>query len=255
MLHARTETRFGQSILVVGALSLGACSSDPAAISMPLPSTAPGEAALMHMIDAITHRPGAPESKACPVCTIYEDHKAAVVRIHSPTGLGSGVLITDRGHVITNAHVVGDAPNVVIETSQGTFVPASVVRKNVDADLALLKPEAHDVKWSPSHWDHAAPPRVGSTVYIIGHPAGLGWTVTEGLISGTRKAGEAGKIELIQTNAAISPGNSGGPMFDADGRLVGIVSSKLVGTGIESIGFAIPWSVVREFIAKEPLPE
>lgn len=206
-----------------------------------------------HMIDAHTHNVDSPESENCPVCMFYEQHKAAVVRIRNETGLGSGLVITERGHVITNAHVVGDSKVVALETSQGTIVPGRVLRRDRDADLALVVPEANDVRWSASHWDHALPPRVGSTVYIIGHPLGLGWTVTEGLISGSRAAGEIAPIELIQTNAAISPGNSGGPVFDHQGRVIGIVRSKLVQQGVENIGFAIPWSVVHTFITREPL--
>lgn len=233
----------------------GGCARPESAAGVGGPGAGEAAGVRAHMLDERTHLPGAPGSETCPVCRIYEDHRAAVVRVRTEGGLGSGVVISAQGHAITNAHVVGDASRVAMETQQGTLVPARVVRKDAGLDLALLKAEPNDVRWGWSPWDHAAPPRVGSTVYIIGHPAGLGWTVTEGLISATRRAGEVGKSEAIQTNAAISPGNSGGPMFDGRGRLVGIVSSKLVGTGIENVGFAIPWSAVREFIAREPLGE
>jgi S1-C subfamily serine protease len=93
-------------------------------------------------------------------------------------------------------------------------------------------------------------PEVGSDVYVIGHPVGLGWTITRGIVSAVRKAGEIAPIEMIQTDAAISPGNSGGPLLNRYGQLVGVVVSKFAGPGIESVGFAIPVSQAAAFIAQ-----
>ncbi len=97
-------------------------------------------------------------------------------------------------------------------------------------------------------------PPVGSEVYVIGHPLGLGWTVTRGIVSAHRKPGEIAPTAMIQTDAAISLGNSGGPLLDRNGDLVGLVVSKLSGSGVENIAFAIPASVIVEFLAQPGQP-
>lgn len=89
-------------------------------------------------------------------------------------------------------------------------------------------------------------PKIGSDVYIIGHPLGLGWTVTRGIVSGIRKDGDR---TMIQTDAPISPGNSGGPMLDAQGHLVGIVTAKFVETGAENLAFARPALALLDLLA------
>ncbi len=91
-------------------------------------------------------------------------------------------------------------------------------------------------------------PQVGSEVYVIGHPMGLGWTVTRGIVSAHRKPGEVARTAMIQTDAAISPGNSGGPLLNRHGDLVGLVVAKLSGGGAENVAFAIPASAVLEFL-------
>ena len=119
----------------------------------------------------------------------------------------------------------------------------------------MLQAVDSTVHWEPISVEPGELPEVGSDVYVIGHPVGLGWTVTRGVVSATRKAGEAGPTPLIQTDAAISPGNSGGPLLDRDGRLLGVVSSKLAGPGIESVGFAIPATVAAGFLANVANPK
>lgn len=189
----------------------------------------------------------------CPVCAIYEKHRQSVVRIRAGSSVGTGVVLSEKGYVLTNAHVVGDAPTVAIETAQGTIVLAIPVRADEDADLAIVRVMNNDVLWTPIEWKNAGVERIGSTIYVIGHPLGLGWTVTQGLVSSRRRAGELAPIDLLQTDAAISPGNSGGPVFDSQARPIAIVRSKIVTSGAENIGFVIPWSVVLEFIEREPL--
>lgn len=189
----------------------------------------------------------APES--CPVCKLYESHHDAVVIVRVEGGLGTGVVIDKDGSVVTNAHVVGDRKEVVIETFHGTTVRGTVVKTMKDADLALIRCSASDVTWVSIQPAGPEKPKVGSTVFVIGHPAGLGWTLTSGIVSGYRMAGQIQPIELLQITAAVSPGNSGGPLLDADGRWIGTVSSKLVGQGLENISFGIPALEIRRFIA------
>ncbi len=185
----------------------------------------------------------------CPVCNVYELRRDSVIRILAGQSLGTGVIIDDAGTVLTNAHVVGDSATVSVETFQGTTVQGTVERTNKAVDLALIRISAKDVKWSAVTPAKTAPPTVGSTVYVIGHPAGLGWTLTTGIISGLRSEGEVQPIQLLQITAAVSPGNSGGPAFDADGNWIGTVSSKLIGPGLENISFVIPAAELRRFLA------
>lgn len=188
----------------------------------------------------------------CEVCNVYEVRKDSVVRIRNESGLGTGVVFDDAGSILTNAHVVGDSKTVAIETYRGTIVRGTVERANKELDLAVVRVSSPDVKWSPiAPTEHEAP-AVGSTIYVIGHPAGLGWTLTTGVLSGRRAKGEVQKGELYQISAAVSPGNSGGPAFDALGHWIGTVSSKLVGPGLEGISFVIPASELRAYLAEKP---
>lgn len=195
-----------------------------------------------------------PAHEDCPLCALYESRSRSVVRVRNQTGQGAGLVLSANGLVITNAHVVADAQEVLVETSGGAFATGRVLRRDGDADLALVLVASPDVMWQPVDWMIAEPPRIGSTIYAIGHPLGLGWTITRGVISGVRKPGEVAKVELLQTDAAISPGNSGGPVFDEHGHPVAIVRSKANAPGAENIAFVIPWSVVRAFLDAEPLP-
>ena len=159
-------------------------------------------------------------------------------------------MVSESGQILTNAHVVGDDDTPSVETYEGQTFAAKTFRRGSEVDLALLQVDPPSGDWTPMKVVRVALPEVGSEVYIIGHPVGLGWTITRGIVSAVRKAGEVAPIEMIQTDAAISPGNSGGPLLDRYGQLVGVVVSKLAGPGIESVGFAIPVSVAAEFITQ-----
>jgi len=192
----------------------------------------------------VGHAPG-----TCDLCDLYYKARAHVVRVRTQSGLGAGIVVTASGRILTNAHVAGDDVAPVAETYDGDLLNSEVLRADAELDLAVLQVAESAVHWEPVSVEPCPLPEVGSDVYVIGHPAGLGWTVTRGVVSATRKAGEVGPIPLIQTDAAISPGNSGGPLLDRDGRLLGVVSSKLAGPGIEGMGFAIPVSVAADFLA------
>ena len=173
------------------------------------------------------------------------------MRIKTSTGMGAGVVITPDGLVATNAHVVGGDAEVALETADGRAFRGQVLRTDPGLDLALVRIASATTFWkTPLPVEGPLPP-VGSEVYVIGHPLGLGWSVTRGIVSGHRRAGEVAGMEMIQTDAAISPGNSGGPMLDARGRLLGVVTSKLAGGGAENLAFAVPVAALREFLAKD----
>ncbi|MCH7792518.1 MAG: trypsin-like peptidase domain-containing protein [Planctomycetes bacterium] len=138
----------------------------------------------------------------------------------------------------------------MIETHDGSVYLARVLQTDADADLALLRIETDGAHWFAVPIESGERIPVGTKVFAIGHPIGLGWTVTQGIVSAHRRAGEVAPVQLIQTDAATSPGNSGGPLLNEQGHLVGIISAKLVSLSIENVTFAIPTSVVRSFLER-----
>lgn len=191
------------------------------------------------------------ELETCSLCDLYHSTHEFVVLIRVPSGLGSGVVLTESGLIVTNAHVVGDADEVQIERFDGSVSSARVLARDTQQDLALLRTDDASLSWSPPPLERA-PARVGSEVYLVGHPVGLGWTVTRGIVSALR---EDARGRLLQTDAAISPGNSGGPVLDAEGHVLGIVTSKAVGSGVENIAFARPTATLIEFLEAAQVEE
>ena len=138
------------------------------------------------------------------------------------SGAGSGVIITEDGYIITNNHVVSGASQVTVRTSDGTEYPATVVGADSKTDIAVLKIEATGL--TPAVVGDSDSLQVGEFTLAVGNPLGeLGGTVTDGIISALDRevTVENQTMNLLQTNAAVSPGNSGGPLVDAGGRLVG----------------------------------
>ena len=174
------------------------------------------------------------------------------------SGAGSGVLIDKegRGYIITNNHVIGDAPNqtkITVRLRNGSEYDAKFIAGDADHDIAILKIEATVLPYSVL--GSSSNVKVGEAVVAIGNPLGeLGGTVTNGIVSALDRTiivdGE--RMTLMQTNAEINPGNSGGGLFDMAGQLIGIVNAKQSQTGIEGLGFAIPidvaWAVAQDLI-------
>ncbi len=166
---------------------------------------------------------------------------------------GSGFIISADGYIITNTHVVDEASSIKIVLHDGiTEYKATVVGADERSDLAVLKIDAKDL--APVDLGDSALLEVGETVVAIGNPYGmeLAGTVTDGIVSALNRKIEmnGSYMTLIQTNASINPGNSGGPLVNVYGQVIGITSSKLVASGYEGIGFAIPINDVVE-IAEE----
>ncbi len=188
----------------------------------------------------------------CPVCALYSVHRANVVRLEAEDGLGAGVVVSSDGDILTSAHVVAGSSAVHVVTYDDHRYKGTVAFADAEIDLALVRVEMPSIVWPTVQLEPDDSLPVGSKIYVIGHPVGLGWTVTQGIVSARRRVGEAAPSALIQTDAAISPGNSGGPVLDEHGHLVGIVRSKLVGLGIENVSFGVPMSVVVEFLKQVP---
>lgn len=154
--------------------------------------------------------------------------------------LGSGFILSNDGYVVTNNHVVDNADEVIVKTSEGTEYKAKIVGTDPKLDLALLKIDGKNLP-TVSLGDSDSL-RVGDWVVAIGNPFGLEQTVTAGIVSAKGRVIGAGPYDsFIQTDAAINPGNSGGPLFDVDGRVVGINTAIFSSSGGNvGVGFAIP---------------
>jgi serine protease Do len=223
-----------RSILLpaLAALSSGAC----------LPLSTP--------LDADVH-PVGHETSPCALCDLYDEAQDWVVRVHTKRSLGSGVVFSTSGLIVTNAHVVGDKDQVVIQNYAGVTCSGTVIATDPENDLALISTSDEGKLWKPVPVRETEAPRIGAEVYVIGHPLGLDWTITRGIVSGIRQQNGSG---IIQTDAAISPGNSGGPLLDTHGHLLGIVTSKAQGGGAENIAFAQPLEAVLSFLEEAGSP-
>lgn len=162
-------------------------------------------------------------------------------------GAGSGVIISEDGYIITNTHVIADestgipSSQITVRLADGTEYPAKTIGYDADSDISILKIEATGLTAAQcGNSDNLA---VGEELVIVGNPLGeLGGTVTNGIVSATEREIQVNSVtmSLIQTNAAVNPGNSGGGMFNMQGHLVGIVNAKSSGSNVEGLGFAIP---------------
>ena len=169
------------------------------------------------------------------------------------TSLGSGVIMSEQGFILTNHHVIQGADAIQVSLQDGRMVQAKLVGSDPDTDVAVLKIELK--KLPVITLGHSDNLRVGDVVLAIGNPFGVGQTVTMGIVSATgrNKLGINTFENFIQTDAAINPGNSGGALVDAEGNLVGINTAMFSRSGgYQGIGFAIPTSLAED-VMKEIL--
>ncbi len=179
---------------------------------------------------------------------------ASVIKVSTPSGLGSGVLLNGDGYAITNAHVVQGETDlratVWIPQSDGTLMRTTIedveliaVNNHLDLALLLLK-HPNNKPFDFSVLENAENIEVGETVFAIGNPLGLERSMSQGVISTKQRSFDG--LTYIQTDAAINPGNSGGPLFNTRGEVVGITNMGI--TSAESLNFAIPTRYVKDFI-------
>ena len=154
--------------------------------------------------------------------------------------VGSGVIFSKEGHIVTNTHILTNASSVFVEFNDGEITEAILIGADKYSDIAVLKITGFD-DLNPIDSAESSNIRVGDEVLAIGNPFGVGKTVTSGIISATGRDYGNPYLELLQTDAAINPGNSGGALLNEEGNLIGINSSIYSKTGTYSgIGFAIP---------------
>ena len=169
----------------------------------------------------------------------YENYQTYAAK--RPLGTGSGIVLNEDGYIATNAHVLEAEGYHKIETSDGKFYDAKVVGRDTKTDIAVIKVEGADL--TPAVLGNSDEAIVGETVIAIGNPANLAGTVTDGIISAVdrkiRSDSSGFEMKCLQTNAEISPGNSGGALVNMYGQVIGITSSKYVSSDLEGLGFAI----------------
>ena len=202
----------------------------------------------------------ADQLNARPINELVDTYGDAVVLVRTPGGLGTGFLISDGGHLITNYHVVEGQTRVSVTVSRTTaqgrrkaeFKDVEIIAFDPRRDLALLRldwdnndtPVAEEDR--PPHVVLSAPDDLvpGDLVFAVGNPLGLERTVTQGIVSSTTRT--IGHLRFIQTDASINPGNSGGPLFNARGEVVGVACAGF--TSFNGLAFGIPVEELRSFL-------
>jgi S1-C subfamily serine protease len=254
---------------LVAALALGGCSlkSDnggSASTASELPPTHTGPVSVtktkVNVVEGIGRKggfdPAAIYHRLSPgVVTVIAD----VGKPGGRGGLGSGFVLDGQGYVATNAHVVRDdnlkrSTNVYVDFADGNRVPATVVGDDLNADVALLKIDPAGLTLTPLPLGSSSNLVVGSPVAAIGSPFGQDQSLSVGVISATnRDISSLTQFKIgnaVQTDAAINHGNSGGPLIDSHGRVIGINSQiESTGGGGEGVGFAVPADTVKRSIA------
>src|SRR5579862_2353755 len=171
------------------------------------------------------------------------------LRSRKETSLGSGFVIDPAGYVVTNNHVIADADQITVILHDNTNLKATVVGRDTKTDVAVLKVAA-DKPLPVAGWGDSDKARVGDWVLAIGNPFGLGGSVTAGILSARQRDINSGPYDdFLQTDAAINRGNSGGPMFNMDGQVIGINTAIYSPSGGSiGIGFAIPSNLAKEVV-------
>lgn len=226
------------------------------ATPVPPPTLAPPPAEALILLDA----------EEAVVAYIYESAGPSVVHITSRTevwdfwrgvvpqeGTGSGFVYDTQGHIVTNNHVVEDAQEIEVVLADGTVLLADVVGTDAYYDLAVLHVDPAQLPVPPLPLGSAETLRVGQRVLAIGNPFGLDRTLTTGVISALDRTIEGPDNRtitgIIQTDAAINKGNSGGPLLDSSGRVIGITSAIFSPTGTSAgVGFAVPVDTLKRLL-------
>ena len=193
--------------------------------------------------EVVAAQPGSPGEET--IIRVAQRVSPAVVLVERPGSSGSGVIARRDGVVLTNAHVVGEARQVFLTFADGRRLPARVLGRDPSVDVAVVQASVQNAPAAPiGDSDRLV---VGQTAVAIGNPLGFERTVTTGVISALNRSLRGSTLDqLIQTDAAISPGNSGGPLLDSRGRVIGINTAVIRVEGAEGLGFAIPINLARD---------
>ncbi|MFJ6610964.1 S1C family serine protease [Streptomyces sp. NPDC091289] len=233
------------------ALAGGCSGTDPAAPAPEAPASGTAQGAV---------KKRAPDDLQDAYQGVINDVLPSVVQIDASDSLGSGVVYDDKGHIVTNAHVVGDEKKFKVSVATGEAVlNASLVSSYPEQDLAVIKLDEVPDGLKPAKFGDAEKVEVGQIVLAMGSPLGLSSSVTQGIVSAlgrtvseSRAGGGTGATiaNMVQTSAAINPGNSGGALVDLDSQVIGIptlaaTDPQMGDSAAPGIGFAIPVSMVK----------
>ena len=225
--------------------------------SEPPPETEPGESVSMELTPAPMSENLPPEG-GLSLQEIYRQNIPSVVSIscglYGGSSTGTGVVLTPDGYIVTNAHVVEGAQTITVQLTDERVMPARLISSDEISDLAVLYVEADDL--IPAQFGSSDNLQVGDTVVAIGDPLGVEFrgTLTDGIVSAINRdvTVDGRTMTLIQTNAALNSGNSGGPLINSYGQVIGINTMKIGAftdsAGVEGLGFAIPSSTVKDIV-------
>lgn len=171
-------------------------------------------------------------------------------RVYEGTGTGSGIIIDNQGHIVTNNHVVEGADDIIVVLHDGKELEATLIGRDSQTDLAVIKVDPDNLV--VAELGDSSKLKVGELAVAIGSPMGTEYagSVTAGIVSGLNRKVSVGdnSIKLIQTDAAINPGNSGGALVNSEGKVIGINTIKFAETTVEGMGFAIPINEAKPII-------
>lgn len=183
-------------------------------------------------------------SASADFSSVIEDSIKSVVTVRTDISQGSGFIIADGGYVVTNAHVMKDAQAAGVITYDGELHSLTIIGEVTDWDVILL--QIDDENYEPLELADSDEVQIGEKVIAIGNPLGLQFSVSEGIVSAVHRPGPNEVESYIQTDAALNPGNSGGPLVNKKGKVVGINNFKME-TG-ESLGFALESNELKKIV-------
>ena len=214
------------------------------------------EAFWVNMNESPLSVPNVPQEGGMSLQEIYEKNSPTVVSILCDIGSGTGVILAEQGYIVTNCHVVEGASSITVLLHDGREYTAGLVGADSVTDLAVLYIEADAL--AVAEFGDSSVLRVGDSVAAIGDPLGIAYrgTMTNGIVSAINRDvhSEGRTMTLIQTNVALNSGNSGGPLINCYGQVVGINTMKISTftnrTGVEGLGFAIPSATVQDVVSQ-----
>jgi len=252
--------RFWRALLGAAALSVPMVMAPAAAMARGAPDSFADLAGqllptVVNIATTQTLKPAAGETAmpdlppGSPLADLFRDFLKQNNAPRHVTSLGSGFIIDPSGLIVTNNHVIEDADQITVTLNDGTTLPAKLIGRDEKTDLALLRVKPKS-PLPAAHFGNSDKARVGDWVIAIGNPFGLGSTVTAGIVSARNRDISAGPYDdFIQTDAPINRGNSGGPLFDMDGDVVGVNSAIFSPSGGSvGIGFSIPSNLAQDVI-------
>ena len=209
------------------------------------PTSAPAPGALAPSAGVQPAQPAGLSSDEQAVVRVARGSSPAVVSIERRGASGSGVVVRRDGVILTNAHVVGDVGAVTVALADGRRLQGQVLGRDPTVDVAVVRVTATNLPAAPiGDSDRLVP---GQSAIAIGNPLGFERTVTTGVVSAVNRTIPGAPLEgLIQTDAAISPGNSGGPLLDSQGRVIGINTAVIREENAQGLGFAVPINLATD---------